>query len=267
MTRDNSCNQMRHITIIWMDWSNEANYNHFNGLIKWEKLQSFQWTDRTAVIKCKLQSFEWTDRTALTKWGMDWSCIPPACQYIITWWSDLHQLAQYHMVVRSPPVSTVPNGGQITPVSTVLHGGQIIVHSISQHSTTWWSDLHRSVQYHMVVRSPPVSTVPHGGQITTGQYSTTWWSDHHRSAQYHMVVRSPPVSTVPHGGQMTSGQYSTNVVVRRKLGTKGKRRGFELSAEPWLLLCTVTSLISLGFIWPGFNRCTNPGPLQNTDGK
>ena len=143
-----------------------------------------------------------------------------------------HQLAQYHMVVRSPPVSTVSHGGQITT---------------SQHSITWWSDHHQSAQYHMVVRShqlaqyhmvvrsPPVTTVSHGGQIivhSISQHSTTWWSDHHRSAQYHMVVRSPPVSTVPHGGQLTSGQYSTNVVVRRKLGTRGKRRGSELSAEP-----------------------------------
>ena len=81
------------------------------------------------------------------------------------------------MVVRSPC---------IPPVSTVPHGGQIIVHSTSQHSTTWWSDhraFHQSTQYYMVVRSPcipPVTTVPHGGQITvhsTSDHSTTWWSD------------------------------------------------------------------------------------------
>ena len=83
----------------------------------------------------------------------------------------------------------------IPPVSTVPHSGQIM-YSISQQSTTWWSD-HRafpqSAEYHMVVRSciPPVSTVPYGGQITVyspSQHSTTWWSDHrafHQSAQYY----------------------------------------------------------------------------------
>ena len=83
-------------------------------------------------------------------------------------------------------------------------GGQI-VHSTSQHSTSWWSDraFHQSTQYLMVVRSciPAVNTVPHGGQIvhSTSQHSTTCWS-----AQYHMVVRSciPAVSTVPHAGQL-----------------------------------------------------------------
>ena len=76
----------------------------------------------------------------------------------------------------------------ILPANTVPHGGQIIVHSTSQHSTTWRSDhraFHQSTQYHMAVRSsdiPPVNTVPHGGQIighSTCQHSTTWWSDHH----------------------------------------------------------------------------------------
>ena len=51
----------------------------------------------------------------------------------------------------------------IPPVSTLPHGGQI-VHSTSQHTTTWWS----------------VNTVPHGGQI----------KPFHQSAHYHMVVRS-----------------------------------------------------------------------------
>ena len=95
----------------------------------------------------------------------------------------------------------------IPPVSTLPHGGQI-VHSTSQHTTTWWSvntvphggqikPFHQSAHYHMVVRSciPPVSTLPHGGQI----------KPLHQPTHYHMVVRSciPPVSTLPHGGQLT----------------------------------------------------------------
>ena len=101
-------------------------------------------------------------------------------QHSTTWWSDhhaFHRPTQYHMVVRSscsPPVNTVP------------HGGQITVHSTGQHSTTWWSDHHavyQSTQYHKVVRSsciPPVTTVPHSGQITA----------FHQSPQYQMVVTS-----------------------------------------------------------------------------
>ena len=81
----------------------------------------------------------------------------------------------------------------IPPVNTVPHGGQIIVHSTSQHSTTWRSDHHSTTwwsdhrafrqltQCHMVVRSsciPPVNTI-------------TWWSDHcafHQSAQYLSLI-------------------------------------------------------------------------------
>ena len=91
------------------------------------------------------------------------------------------------MAVRSctPPVNTVPHSGQI-------------VHSTSQHSTTWRSDraFHQTTQYHMAVRSctPPVNTVPHGGQIvhSTSQHTTTWRSDRalHQSTQYHIAVRS-----------------------------------------------------------------------------
>ena len=82
--------------------------------------------------------------------------------------------------------------------STQFH----IVHSISQHSSTWRSDhraFHQSTQFHMAVRSsciPPVNTIPHGGQIivhSTSQHSTTWRSDHrafNQSTQYHMAVRT-----------------------------------------------------------------------------
>ena len=110
------------------------------------------------------------------------SCIPPVStvshngqiivlstsQHSTIRWSDhraFHQSAQYHTVVI-PPVSTVVRSSCIPPISTVPHGGQIIVHSTSQHSTTWWADhhaFHQSAQYHMVGRSlciPSVSTVP-----------------------------------------------------------------------------------------------------------
>ena len=113
---------------------------------------------------------------------------------------------QYNGVARSlcnPPVNAGPQGCQI------------IMHSTSQHSTTWQSDhcaFHQPIQYQMAVRSsfiPPVNTVPHGGQIivhSSSQHNTTWWSEHrafNQPTQYHMVVRSsciPPVSTGPHGG-------------------------------------------------------------------
>ena len=118
---------------------------------------------------------------------------------------------------------------------------QTIVHSTSQHNSTWWSDhraFHQSTQSHLVVRAtqfhlvvrsiqftnhqrsrsgltanhcrpsciPPVNTVPHGGQINV--HSTSQDS-------YHMVVRSlhiPPVNTVLHGGQTimhSTSQHST----------------------------------------------------------
>ena len=89
-------------------------------------------------------------------------------QHSTTWWSDqraFHQSTQHHMVVRStciPPVNyqhhmvvrwtcITPEVRStcIPPVNTAPHGGQINVHSISQHSTTWWSDqraLHQSTQ-------------------------------------------------------------------------------------------------------------------------
>ena len=138
-----------------------------------------------------------------------------------------HQPTQCHMVVRS---SCIP------PANTVTHCGQIIMHSTSQHSTTWWSDhrpFHQPTQYHMVVRSssiPPANTVPHGGQIivhSTSQHSTTWWSDHrpfHQPTQCHMVVRSsciPPASTVPHGGQTE--------------GLRGKKRVYSSAQNPLLI--------------------------------
>ena len=105
--------------------------------------------------------------------------VPSTHQHNTTGWSDQ----------TTPPINTVPQGGQI------------IVHSTHQHSTTGWSDhhaLHPSTQYHRVVRSsctPPINTVPQGGQIimhSTHQHSTTGWSDHHAlhpSRQYHRVVR------------------------------------------------------------------------------
>ena len=94
--------------------------------------------------------------------------------------------------------------------------------SISQHSTTWWSDqraFHQSTQHHMVVRStciPPVNTVPHGGQINV--HPTSQHSMHHmvvRSSCIPPLVRStciPPVNTAPHGGQInvhSISQHST----------------------------------------------------------
>ena len=96
-------------------------------------------------------------------------------QHNTSWWSDqraFHRSTQYLMVVRSPCTP---------PVNTVPHGGQTTVHSTSQYSTTWWSDhraFHQSTQCLMVVRSaciPPVNTVPHGGQntvLSTSQYTT-----------------------------------------------------------------------------------------------
>ena len=138
------------------------------------------------------------------------------------------------------------------PVNTEPHGGQIIMHSTSQHRTTWRSDhraFHQSTQNHMAVRSsfipsaqnhmavkssyiPPVNTEPHGGQIivhsvntephgcqiivhSTSHHSTTWRSDlvHFRSTQNHMVVR---LSCIP------STQY--RMVVRS--------RAFPVNTEP-----------------------------------
>ena len=78
----------------------------------------------------------------------------------------------YHMEVRwcIPPVNTV--------------GGQM-VHSTSQHSTTWWS-----------VRAQHSTTWWSDGAFHQ-YHSTTWWSDgaFHQSTQYHMMVRCciPPV--------------------------------------------------------------------------
>ena len=105
--------------------------------------------------------------------------VPSTRQHSTTGWSDQ----------TTPPVNTVPQGGQIKP-------------------------LHPSIQYHRVVRSsctPPINTVPQGGQI----------KPLHSSTQYHRVVRSnhsthqhsttgwsdqttPLVNTVPQGGQMES---------------------------------------------------------------
>ena len=141
-------------------------------------------------------------------------------QHRTTWWSDhraFHQSTQNHMVVRSsciPPINThsdntEPHGGQIIvySVNTEPHGGQIIVHSVagqiivhstSQHRTTWWSEhraFHQSTQNHMVVRSsciPPINTEPHGGQIVRAfrQHRTTWWSDLRVFRQHRTTWRS-----------------------------------------------------------------------------
>ena len=104
----------------------------------------------------------------------------------------------YHMEVRwcIPPVNTV--------------GGQM-VHSTSQHSTTWWS-----------VRAQHSTTWWSDGAFHQ-YHSTTWWSDgaFHQSTQ--LVVRScfppvntvggqiciPPINTVPHGGQLVHSTSNT----------------------------------------------------------
>ena len=233
-------------------WSGSAFHRYHS--TTWYSYGSFHQSTHLVVRSAFHQSTQ-----LVVRW-----CIPPVNtvphggrivhstnQHSTTWWSDgaFHQST--HLVVTwcIPPVYTVPHGGQMlhSTSTTVSHGGQSvhsnsqhswwqIVHSISQHNTTWWSDdaFHQSTQYHMVVRwcippvpqyhmvfgwcIPPVNTLggqicippvnPVGGQMvhSTSQHSTTWWTDgaFHQSSQYHMVFRSciPPVTTVPHGGQI-----------------------------------------------------------------
>ena len=89
------------------------------------------------------------------------------------------------------------------------------VHSISQHSATWWSDGH-------FTRQEAGFRVQCGTLYSIRRHSATWWSDGHFTRQEAGLELSVEpsiwsVDTAPPGGQ-------TDIL-------RGKRWGLELSVE------------------------------------
>ena len=140
-------------------------------------------------------------------------------QHTTTWLSHhraFHQSTHYHMAITSSciPQSThyhmAITSSCIPPVNTLSHGYHIIVHSTSQHTTTWLS-------HHRAFHSQHTITWLSHHRAFHSQHTTTWLSHHrafHQSTHYHMAVTSsiPPVNTLSHGYHILehpTSQYTT----------------------------------------------------------
>ena len=103
-------------------------------------------------------------------------------------------------------VNTLARGGQIESLwgkrqDLELRARSRNLYSISQHSTTWWSDRVlvmketglRAQRWNLYSTSRPVNTVPRGGQIESSRGKR-------RGLELNAENSIPPVNTVPRGG-------------------------------------------------------------------
>ena len=169
MMREINCNQMLHVTVIWMMDSDSILYAIHQS-----------WQCHMAVrleSSCNppVMTVPYGSQTRILMQSTSHDCA--------IWRSDsnphaIHQSWQCHTVVRlesscNPPVMTVPYGGQT----------RILVQSTSHDSAIRQSDsnpraIHQSWQCHTAVRlesscNPPVMTVPYGSQTRILMQSTS----------------------------------------------------------------------------------------------